>query len=532
MSPLSWIATPRLRGTHLLRRPSATHTARPVATLSRPETVRPIEVHARDSGTSSVCADAAAGQEKLVYGACSHLPELLAGSGCPGYSQRIFMRPIHIGLKTWWLVALVSLLPQVAQSQASQPLSVRAGPGIDPGRFQSTVFASGLHFPYGMQQLEDGSLLVGTSRPLPGSGYFQSIGELIRLRDGDGDGRADGMPEILYTGLPGVVTAVRKSGELVFVTSSQPGNERISILRQKYRPGHPLELVGTVRFAFPAGWEHTSYAIAVRRRGNVHEVIFNIGSTDNAGQTPQTVSVSGLTQGTLQGASLYRMVVHAAGRSISVSTPERIASGLRNAAGIAFAPGTGDLFFQDNGIDHPMNRSDQLSADELNRLAHTSIGGEVESFGFPESYVEYRTGTVVGGTGIGPVCAFQPLGSPSSESEGATDIAFAPERFPAVFRGGVFVNFFGEYGKAGPANAENPVVFCNPANGRHVHFIGNEEPHVGHLSGLLATRESLFLSDLSSTGRLGSSGAGTGVIYQIRALPGHGNALKHRAPRD
>lgn len=432
------------------------------------------------------------------------------------------MQRTHIGhrvLRSWSLVALAALLPQVAQSmEPPQALSVRAETGIDPARFQSTVFASGLHFPYGMQQLEDGSLLVGTSRPLSSSGYFQSIGELIRLKDRDGDGRADGMPEVLYSGLPGVVTAVHKSGDLIFVTSAQPGSERISILRQKHRPGHPFELVGAVRFAFPAGWEHTSYALATRRRGNVHEVFFNIGSSDNDGQTLQTVSVSGLTRGTLQGASLYRMFVQVTGRSISVSAPERIASGLRNAAGIAFAPGSGDLFFQDNGIDHPMNRSDQLSADELNRLSHKSLGGPVESFGFPESYVEYRTGAIVGGKGIPPVCAFQPLGSPPSESEGATDIAFAPKHFPATLRGGVFVSFFGEYGKAGLANAENPVVFCDPATGRYIHFIGNEEPYVGHLSGLLSTLDSLFLSDLSSTGKLGSNGAGTGVVYQIRAL--------------
>ncbi|MDQ3494738.1 MAG: hypothetical protein M3485_04220 [Pseudomonadota bacterium] len=432
------------------------------------------------------------------------------------------MRQIHIGnrvLKTWWLLALTAVLPQVAQStQPPQPLSLRAASGVDPDRFRSTVFASGLHFPYGMQQLEDGSLLVGTSRPLPSRGYFQSIGELIRLRDRDGDGRADGVPEVLYSGLPGMVTAVRKSGALIFVTSAEPGRERISIFRQRYPLGRPFELVGAMHFAFPAGWEHTSYALAVRRRGNVHEVFFNVGSSANDGQTSRTVPVSGLTHGALQGASLYRVVIQDLRSSLSVSAPERIAGGLRNAAGIALDPGNGDLFFQDNGIDDTVNRSDQRSADELNRLPREAIGGPVEFFGFPDNYVEYRTGAIVGGMGMQPVCAFQPLGSPPSESEGATDVAFAPRLFPAALRGGLFINFFGEYGKAGLANAENPVVFCDPATGRYMHLIGNDEPDVGHMSGLLGTLDSLFLSDLSHTGKLGQDGAVTGVIYQIKAM--------------
>ena len=50
-------------------------------------------------------------------------------------------------------------------------------------------------------------------------------------------------------------------------------------------------------------------------------------------------------------------------------------------------------------------------------------------------------------------------------------------------------------------------------------FIPSALPGVGHLDGLLATRDSLFVSDLSKTGNLTSS-TGTGVIYQIKALVG------------
>ncbi|MDQ3618241.1 MAG: hypothetical protein M3374_05950 [Pseudomonadota bacterium] len=384
--------------------------------------------------------------------------------------------------------------------------------------FRSTVFATGLDFPYGMQQLDDGSLLVGVSRPLPGGSYFQSVGELIRLHDRDGDGRADGFPTVLYSGLPGVVTAVRRVGGLVFVTSAESGRERISVLFENPNKFAPYSLAGVINFAFPPGWEHVTYALDVRRVGREHyEVFFNIGSSGNDSQSSDTVLATGLVEGVLEGASVYRFTVRHKNRSVSASGLTRIASGLRNAAGIGVEPETGDLYFQDNGIDNPAQRSDQISADELNRIPAADLGGAVDSFGFPGSYVAYRSGEFVGGQGLSPVCAFQPLGDPPSESEGASDIAFVPGNFPPMMRSGVFVGFFGEYGKSGLANGENPVVFCDRATGQYYHFISNDEPRVAHLTGLLSTRDSLFLADLSHTATLGGGGAGTGVIYQIQA---------------
>jgi glucose/arabinose dehydrogenase len=311
---------------------------------------------------------------------------------------------------------------------------------------------------------------------------------------------------------------VRRTGGLVFVTSSESGRERISVLVEQPRHNGYV-LAGAINFTFPPGWEHVTYALAVTRKGRDYEVFFNIGSSGNQSQSTDTVTATGLVDGVLEGASLYRVTIRRQNRGVTASGLTRIASGLRNAAGIAIDPSTGDLYFEDNGIDHPLRRSDQLSVDELNRIPHTAIGGTVESFGFPDNYVAYRSGEFVGGQGLSPVCAFQPLGDPPSESEGASDIAFAPSRFPAAMRGGIFIGVFGEYGKSGLANGENPVLFCDPATGRYSHFISNDEPQVAHLTGLLSTRDSLFLADLTHTAALGASGAGAGVIYQIQARP-------------
>lgn len=224
--------------------------------------------------------------------------------------------------------------------------------------------------------------------------------------------------------------------------------------------------------------------------------------------------------GTLQGESIYRLTLTDNVTSVIATNLTRVAKGLRNAAGFAFHPVTGDLFFEDNGIDGLVNVNEPHSADELNWIPAAQVGnGNVLDFGFPNSYTAYRTGTIVGG-GVQPLVAFQPLPDPftGSESEGPNDIAFAPPGFPAGLSNGIFVGFHGKYGPGGLANEENPLVFVDLTDNSYFQFIGNNEPNIGHLDGLLSTGDSLFAADLASTG-FGSSGAATtGVIYQLKSL--------------
>ena len=69
---------------------------------------------------------------------------------------------------------------------------------------------------------------------------------------------------------------------------------------------------------------------------------------------------------------------------------------LRNAAGMDFHPATGDFYFEENGIDGLADRNEPLSADELNRVVAADLGRIVPDFGFPNDYIEYRTGRRVG----------------------------------------------------------------------------------------------------------------------------------------
>ena len=409
--------------------------------------------------------------------------------------------------------------------QLPQPFAIGGDPSVHPADYRITTFATGLNYPHSMQQLPDGSILVSTSDPLPGGNYYDSTGTLVRLVDADGNGVADGPGQVMYTGLPGTLTAMRVAGDLVFVTSSQTQSESIWVLRMGASPSDPYTLVGSLNFGFPsASWEHTTFATAVRPTPGggpgEYDLFFNIGSEYNDAPDTDMVGLNGLISGTLHGSSIYMVTVQDSSSSVTVSGLTQIASGLRNAAGMAFDPTTGDLYFEENGIDFPPYEDEPLSVDRVFAIPAAQIGTKVFNFGFPYSYIAYRTGKVVGSPPRA-VVAFQPWPDPytGSESEGPSEIAFAPAGFPSSLNNGIFVGFHGRFDLGGLANEENPLVFYNRATGNYFDFIGNNEPNIGHLDGLLSTSNALFIADLSSNGDLFSSqGTGAGVIYMIKAV--------------
>ena len=407
----------------------------------------------------------------------------------------------------------------IAPVEAATTLPVLQGPGVNPADFRVTAFATGLDFPVGMAELADGSLLVAVN---DGASFGSSVGKLVRFVDANQDGVADDSGTVHYSGLPGGLSSLRVSAPWVFVTGQGRGKP-IHVLRQGTEPSSPLTSVGTLDLTYPSGsWLHPHSALAVRTTAGVPqqvELYFQLGSEFNLQPTARTVSLSSAAfpgaAGVLSGDSVYRVTFTVQSGSLLASAPVHVAKGLRNAAGMAFEPGTGDLVFQDNGIDGLVNVNEPESADELNRVPASALGQEpVPDFGFPNSYIKYRTGQVVGGLGIAPEVAFQPW--TGSESEGAADIAFAPPEFPEGLNQGVFVGFHGRYSSGGVANEENPLVFVDLRTREYFHLIGNQEPQIGHLDGVISTRDSLFLADLSSTGSL--SARGQGVIYQIKAL--------------
>ncbi len=427
---------------------------------------------------------------------------------------------------TWLLTGLAGIAPPTSIARGAEidtAIVLAADPRVDPNDFRITVFASGLDFPASPQELPDGSILVATSAR-DGNSYYNSSGVLLRLVDADHDGDADGPGAIQASDLPDTISCVRVAGSLVLVMSADPLAPTISVLRRGASEADPYTLVGQIVLSFPDGWSHQTYALALHETGvpGIYEVFFNVGSQVNFAATPatSTVTATGLLQGTLNGDAIYRMTMHDDGIGIpAFSGLEQIATGLRNAAGMTVQPESGDLYFEDNGIDTPGHGIEAFSADELNFLPAATLGGTIEDFGFPTGYVIYRTGVVVG-AGVQPIIAFQPLPDPQTgaESEGAFEVAFAPPGFPAALRDGMFIGFHGQGSLAGVANEENPVVWVDPMSQQYFHFVLGRRPGLGHPDSVLATRDSLFVADLSSAGPFGGTGFGSGVIHQIRAI--------------
>jgi glucose/arabinose dehydrogenase len=409
------------------------------------------------------------------------------------------------------LLALGKLDPALAQTFTVQ------GPGVNSNDFRITTFTSGLTFPLGMTTLPDGSLLVGLAQ---GSSYFAALGKLVRFTDTNNDGVADGPGTLLYTGLSGGVTDVRAVSNLVF--TSGPGKP-MSIFRMGATPSDQLTLLGQLILNYPnPGWEHMNSGLSVRTTpgwSNRYDVVFQVGSESNFAATTKSVTLTNANisgaNAALAGDSLYMITLIDQGATVSATNLIQIANGLRNPAGAAFHPTTGDLYFEDNGIDGLVNADNAFSADELNLIARTNLDGPVEFFGFPNNYTVYPSGALAGGAGIQPLISFLPVNG--SKSEGPNNVCFAPPGFPPGLNTGILVGFHGSYSSAGTNNQENPLVYANPATGAYFHFIKGQQAGIGHLDGLLATGDSLFVADLATTGNIGS-GSGAGVIYQIKSL--------------
>lgn len=401
---------------------------------------------------------------------------------------------------------------------------VPGGAAVNPADFRVTTFASRLGYPVGMALLEDGSMLVAVNS---GSAFFNTTGQVVRLADDDRDGIADGPAKVVATGLSGGLTCLRVIRDLVFVTGQGAGRP-IVVLRRGALPSDALSVVGRFEITYPSGgWSHPHSALAVRPTPGVDhavDLVFQVGSDQNKAITTRTASWNPVqVQGpkaSLAGDSIHLVTVTDTGGGLVASAPRRIGRGVRNPAGFAFHPVSGDLYFEDNGIDGLVDVNEPTSADELNRISAADLaGGVVPDFGFPDRYTAYRTGVEVGVGGVAPVAAFLPVPEPGSgaESEGANDIAFAPPGFPPGLSGGIFVGFHGKFGLGGTANEENPVVHVDPATGGYFHFLAGRQAGWGHPDGLVASEDALYVADLSPSGGL-NAGGGTGVIYRIQSL--------------
>ena len=285
------------------------------------------------------------------------------------------------------LATALPFLLSAATVAPAQPFSI-TGPGVDPNDFRITEFASGLNYPVGMTSLSDGSLLVAVTN---GAQFFSSrSGSLLRLADTDGDGVSD-VQQTLVNDVPGgKLSSLRAAGDLLFVTGQGSGVP-ISVYRMGATPSDPPTLQGTMQISYPGSWLHPHSALAVRETpdqpGN-YDLFFQLGSKVNFADTTDTLAFTNTLGpgGNLAGDSIHMVRITDDGATLTSAAPVQVATGLRNPAGFAFHPTTGDMYFEDNGIDGLQDANEPTSADELNVLPAADIGTKVLDYGFPNNY--------------------------------------------------------------------------------------------------------------------------------------------------
>jgi hypothetical protein len=384
------------------------------------------------------------------------------------------------------------------------PLSAGGGvPGVDPGQFRITAFITGQSFATSVAGAPGGGVLVASGA---------TAGVVRRFTDANADGVADGAGvDVIQLAQGAVIASMVSAGSLVAVGVIGQG---VHFFAAGANPNAPYTDLGMIGLAFPPGYSHNTPGLAIRpslTTPGSYEVFFSAGSPTNTGVSG-ALTLGGLASGTLNPQSIYSTTITLAANTLSITTPRQVAAGLRNAVGIGFRPGTGDLYFGENGIDGLVNPHEPESADELNVIQAALLNTSIVDFGYPNHYTQYRTGADIGSGGTLPLVAFQPLGNPltGAESEGVIGLAFSPPGFPGQLSNGVFLSFNGRFGSGdGLDNEENPVLYYDFTTGQYYEFISNSEPGVYLPTGLWASGDSLFMADLYGQG---------GAVYQITAI--------------
>jgi glucose/arabinose dehydrogenase len=239
-----------------------------------------------------------------------------------------------------------SLAPKVEDVEivghVYRPAAVRLPDGAArqltvPAGFRVDAFATGLGKPRILAVADNGTVYVTRREP----------GDLVMLRDADGDGRAERQDVVLTRkDLHGI--AIHRS-RMYLATVKE-------VLSAPLLPdGRPGELT-TLVSDLPDGGQHPNRTLAI---GPDNMLYVSVGSTCN-----------GCRETTEESATMLRMDLEGKNRKV-------FASGLRNTIGFGWHPVTQVLYGMDHGIDF---LGDDEQGEELNALRAG------EKYGWPYAY--------------------------------------------------------------------------------------------------------------------------------------------------
>jgi glucose/arabinose dehydrogenase len=358
--------------------------------------------------------------------------------------------------------------PSKSNGPRTVPKPAGATLNVPPG-FTVNVFAEKLSHARNMQVASNGDVLLAE----------QNAGKITLLRDADNDGKA----ELVTTFASGfrIPFGIAFGKDVVFIGDTQ------GVWRIPYAPGdtkaREQQTMITPEGALGSGGGHSTRAVALSADGM--KLMVAVGSAGNIGEEP------------VPRATIQEFTLDASGKATQQRT---FASGLRNAVGTAFYPGTNDLYTVVNERD---TLGDELVPDYLTRVADNGF------YGWPYSYLgqhkqagfaDKRPDLVA--KAIVPDLPFRSHSAPI----GLT--FYTADQFPAEYKGGAFVALRGSWNAAAP-RAYN-IVFVpfrdNRPAGDYMVFasgfwsgMGNNAEVWGRPAGVAVARDgSLLIADDTS----------------------------------
>jgi glucose/arabinose dehydrogenase len=199
-----------------------------------------------------------------------------------------------------------------------------------PKGFKVSVFADGLKNARIVAVAPDGTVYLSR----------RDQGDVLMLKDANGDGHADG-PPVKVASRPGAHGLAIHDGKLYLATVKE-------IFVAPIQPDGTLGAMEMIVGDLPDAGQHANRTIAF---GPDNMLYISVGSTCNA-----------CNESNPENATLLRASADGKSRTI-------FATGLRNTIGFAWHPTTGELWGMDHGIDF---LGDEVQPEELNRRARRS----------------------------------------------------------------------------------------------------------------------------------------------------------------
>lgn len=339
-----------------------------------------------------------------------------------------------------------------------------------PAGFTVQKFADGLVNPRMLAVAPDGTVYV-TRR---------SVGDVVMLRDTDGDGTADLQRRVASRpDMHGIAI----HGQRMFLATVN------DVFVADIRPDGALGELTRIIADLPDGGQHPNRTLAVGPDGKLY---ISVGSTCNACAETNPESAT-ILQASLDGR--HRRI---------------FASGLRNTIGFDWEPETGQLYGFDHGIDW---LGDNAQQEELNRIE------DGRKYGWPYVYGDGHENPqdeppggippeVWAAISEAPVLGYTPHAAPMQMA------FYDGDQFPAEYRGDAFVAMRGSWNRKPPSGYE--IVRIDFENGepqRIEPFVsgflvardGGGFAQLGRLAGLAVTPDgALLVSDDEN-----------GVIYRV-----------------